>query len=87
MDVRVVGGCIALVWSLYPHNVKPLNERMEFCEASERHQAGVKLVLGDLNARISQRRPGGDDLFGGNRFGREVPNRDLLMYFCISWVG
>ena len=51
---------------------------------------GPRFIFGDFNARIGQRRPNEDDVLGEYCFGREavhkveVPNRDLLMEFCLS---
>ena len=47
-------------------------------------------MFGDFNARIGGRRPGEEDVFGEFTYGREaqhaveLPNRDLLVEFCLS---
>ena len=80
---------------LAPHNLKPLPERVQFYDNLEDAVAqvssnGPKLILGDLNARIGQKRPGEESILGDFRFGREathrveLPNRDLLLELCCN---
>ena len=49
---------------------------------------GLKIVLGDFNARLGLQRPGEESIIGPHGFGNEakheveVPNRDMLLEFC-----
>ena len=95
MKLHVAGGCAALVGVYAPRNLKPLEERQSFYDSLEEHldkiKANVcKLVFGDLNARLGQRRTREEDILSDYCFGREaqhqveVPNRDLLVEFCVG---
>lgn len=88
----MAGGCA----SLYaPHNLKPLPERGASYDELDRSLLqtrvdGHKYILEDLNARIGQRRAGGEDMLRDYCFGRdaphqvEAPNQDLLVELCTS---
>ena len=96
LKVRVPGGCCQIFSVLAPHNLKPQPERVQFYDELEESISrmssnGPKLIFGDLNARIGQRRPGEERVLGEHCFGREavhqveLPNRNLLMEFCSNW--
>jgi exonuclease III len=85
-----------VVFSVYaPHNLKPLPERVSFYDDLDKAVQVVKAngptyIVGDLNARLGQRRTGEEDILGDYCFGREAqhaveaPNRELLIEFCTS---
>ena len=94
--LRVPGGILGLITAYAPHNLKSLAERFDFYVALDdtcrmcKANLG-KVVAGDFNARIGQRRPLEEEVLGDHCFGREAshrveaPNRDLLMEFsCAS---
>ena len=68
MKIRTVGGYTALIGVYAPHNLRPLEERMEFYDNLETHlnavKACAKLIVGDFNARIGDRKAGESDVFG-----------------------
>jgi exonuclease III len=95
LKVRIVGGTAAVFSAYAPHNLKSLGQRIEFYERLsdaflQTRVNGPKLILGDFNARIGDRRPGEDSALGEVRLCREavhqveVPNRDLLLEFCLA---
>jgi hypothetical protein len=96
LKLKVSRGFIA-IFSIYaPHNLKPLDERFNFyCELGRLFEKwsgnGNRYLFGKFNARIGRRRRGEEDVLGAYGFGREaihaveVPNRDLLMEFCIDF--
>ena len=96
LKIKVNRGCVG-VFSVYaPHNLKPLDERFQFyCDLGSTLDrcsvSGQKYSCGALNARLGKRRPGEEDILGPYCFGREamhrveVPNRDLLMEFCMDY--
>ena len=95
MKVRVPHGQIALINAYAPHAGYPFDARQSFFEEL-RHMVrktsvnGMKLVMGDLNARIHRRLPGEDDFLGDFVFGSSganLPlgsNRELLLELCAS---
>ena len=93
--VKVVGGSVSILSVYAPHNMKDLAERFSFYETldicyDKISVNGAKLIVGDFNARLGMQRPGEEAVLGPYSFGREarhaveVPNRDLLLEFCIS---
>jgi len=95
LKLRVVGGVIALFSVYAPHNLKDLPMRLEFYEHlsdlySKTSVNGPKYFLGDFNARLGHRLPGESNVMGRYGYGAaaghrvEVPNRDLLVEFCIQ---
>ena len=93
LRLRVDGGVVAFFSVYAPHNLKELDERCDFYEQlshcySTTSANGPKIILGDMNAKIGQRRRGEEDVLGDFCFGVEashrveVPNRDFLMEFC-----
>ena len=78
-----------------PHNARPLDERFDFYAQLDveyrNYSANVgKFIFGDLNARLGRQQPGEEDIIGDSTFGKpalaqvEVPNRSLLVEFCIG---
>ena len=95
VKLRVPKGCCYIFCIYAPHNGYPLDVRMQFyddLEKSIRNTSanGPRFIFGDFNARIGKRRPNEEGILGEHCFGREavhrveVPNRDLLLEFCIS---
>ena len=95
IKLKVDGGTIVIFCVYAQHNLKDLGDRFEFYEQLSRiylktSSNGPKLVFGDFNARIGNRRPGEELVLGEFCFGKEavhkveVPNRDLLFEFCVS---
>ena len=93
LKLRVQGGCMALFSVYAPHTLHPLSDRIAFYDELERNLQrvsvnGVKLIFGDLNARLGRRKAGEQQVLGEFCFGRELqsrvdtPNRDLLLEFC-----
>ena len=92
LKVEVAGGVAGIITAYTPHNLKPLAERFSFyvdldhvyreCTANQ-----GRLILGDFNGHA---RLGEQDTIGPYTFGLEavhqveVPNRDLLLEFCIG---
>ena len=93
LKIRVTGGC-GYIFSVYaPHNLHALDARSKFYEdlsasLKKTKSNGPRLLMGDFNARIGQRKPGEETILGEHCFGREtsakvqIPNRDLLIEFC-----
>jgi hypothetical protein len=95
LKVKVHGGVLGIITACAPHNLKPLVERFQFFTNLDREfrmcSANVdKFVFGDLNSRIGAQKVGEADVIGMCTFGREavhkveVPNRDLLLEFCVG---
>ena len=95
IKLKCNGEKLSLICVYAPHNMKPMDEKWAFYDKLSDHYQqiavnGPRLIFGDLNARLGQRRPGEQDVLGDYCFGREashkveVANRDLLMEFCWS---
>ena len=95
VKMTVQGGTLGVLTAYAPHNDKPPEEKFKFYEDlgdvfNKCSVNGQRLILGDLNARLGQRRPGEEEVIGGHTWGREAqkkvepPNRDLLMQFCFE---
>ncbi|CAK0907457.1 unnamed protein product [Prorocentrum cordatum] len=93
MNVR--GGAIGICTAYAPHNEKPPEEKFAFYEnlddlCDKCSVSGQRLLLGDMSARLGQRRQGEEDVLGTHTWGREAvkkvepPNRDLLVEFCLE---
>ena len=87
------GGKIALISAYAPHSGHPFDVRQTFFEdlgdmISNTSVNGLKLVAGDLNARLHRRLPGAEDIVGKFVFRDHRAellhgsNRDLLMELC-----
>ena len=93
--LRVKGGK-AVIFSAYaPHNERPFDERQAFySELQDAYHStschGLKVICGDLNARLHKRLPGEETHVGEFMYGNpNAPlwpgsNRDLLMEACVS---
>ena len=88
-------GNLNLLGVYAPHNHRPEADKLAFYDELDSHwqrlpSFGLRLILGDLNARIGKQRPGEEEIVGDKGFGNEVTsrvepaNRDLLMEFCWS---
>ena len=95
IKLKIAGGTAVMFNAYAPHNLKLIEDRFEFYEQLSTHfekvsTNGPKIILGDFNARIGSKRLGEDEVVGDFGFGREavhkveVPNRDLLLEFCLS---
>ena len=95
LKLKTVGGVFAILSVHAPHNLKDVSEKHEFDDhlgklLKKTSTNGPRFIYGDLNARIGLQRVGEADVVGDSGFGREaqhrveVPNRDLLLEFCIS---
>ena len=95
LKVRVRGGKLALLSAYAPHSGRPFDERQRFFtqldQAYQRTSVnGMRLVFGDLNARLHIRLPGEEDLIGdfvyetGRAATERNSNRELLVELCTS---
>ena len=93
VEVRVKGGIVNITGVYAPHNMKPLDERIQFffgLDAEYRKCSANmgKFIIGDISSRICHQQPGEDHIIGSHSFGRQgmrpvdVPFRDLLMELC-----
>ena len=95
VKLRVKGGKAVVFTAYAPHNGRPFDERQAFySELQEAYHStschGLKVICGDLNARLHKRLPGeevhmGEFMYGNpNATLRPGSNRDLLMEACVS---
>ena len=95
LKLRVQSKTLGLLGVYAPHNQRPPEERIDFFNALDKEYRSCyanygKLILGDLNARVGQARPGEDEVIGLQGWGREAvrqverPNRDLLFELCFG---
>ena len=93
LKIKCLGGTIALLTVLAPHNLRPQHEKWAFYDQlgnvmSNTSTNGPKYVFGDFNARVGQQRPGAYHIVGPRSFGVEashqveMPNRDFLLECC-----
>ena len=95
MKIRVSRGQIAIINGYAPHSGYPFAVRQCFFEKlgdmiRKTSLNGLKLVFGDLNARIQRRMPGedafvGEYVFGSTNAGLQLgSNRELMLEVCAS---
>ena len=95
LKLKVPGGVAGVITAYAPHNMRPLDEKVDFYSALDRVYRRCstnkgKLVMGDLNARLGRCQPGEEHILGDFTFGRvashevERPNRAMLLEFCES---
>jgi len=95
LKVKTTGGVFAVLSVYAPHNLKDVSEKYAFYDdlgklLKATSTNGPRLIYGDFNARLGPRRVGEQNVLGEFSFGREaqhrveVPNRELLMEFCIG---
>ena len=93
LNMRVRGGKMASISAYAPHSGYSFDQRQAFFEQlgdmiENTSVNGLKLVAGDLNARIHQRFPGEEDVLGEFTFGNKDAdmvlgsNRELLLEMC-----
>ena len=80
LRLRMTGGIVAFICVYAPHNLKDMNEKLAFYEDLDgcyksTSTNGPKIVLGDFNAKIGQRRAGEEDVLGEFCFGIEAVHR------------
>ena len=96
LKFRVKSGKVGIISAYAPHNLKPYDERrrfyMELGKLLDKTSVnGSKYILGDLNAKIGQRRAAEENALGPHCYGTEAvhgvesPNRELLMEFCTDY--
>jgi len=95
INVSVEGGVVAIFSAYAPHNLRPLDEKLEFYRNLDNayNTCAVnlgKIILGDLNARVGKQACDEEHIVGPYGFGRpalqrdDVSNRELLLEFCAS---
>ena len=93
LKLRVKFGQIAIISAYAPHSGWAFDDRQAFFQQLstmyERTSVnGVRMILGDLNARTGHALPGEDDILGPYTFGNNRvlsgagTNRDLLLELC-----
>ena len=71
---KVEGGKLVIVNGYAPHNGHPFDVRQQFySELAEEYSRvssyGLKMICGDLNARLLRQLPGEEDIMGDYVFG------------------
>ena len=93
LKLRMRSNTIGVVGAYAPHNLRPLQERIDFFNELDKEYRCCranyfKCVLGDLNSRVGLAKLGEDDVVGSFGWGREAmreveaPNRELLLEVC-----
>ena len=93
LKLRVPGGKLAVICAYAPHSGYPFDARQQFFEDlgdmfRNTSVNGIKMVFGDLNARLIRRIPGEESYLGEHIFGDSEANlqlgsnRELLLELC-----